>query len=70
VQELHESTEIVRLAGRFAYKVYMVYVDVMSALGIQTVVKPRQMRSLRGTGLRISAKCARAGQRPVKRDAG
>jgi len=70
VQEFHEPTEIVGLARRFAYKVYMVYIGIMSALGIPTLVKPRQKRLLRGTGLQTSAKCARAGQRPVKRDAG
>ena len=44
VQEFHNPTEIVRLAGRFAHKVYMVYTFIESALGIQTMVEPRQKR--------------------------
>lgn len=70
VQEFHEPTKIVRLSGRFANEVHMVYVDIRSALGVLKTVKPREERRLlRGTGLRTCAKCARQKTR-VKRDAG
>jgi len=63
MQKFHESTEIVRLAGRFANEVYMVYIDIKSALGTLKQWSSRDKSdALRGTGLRTSANCARAGQ--------
>jgi hypothetical protein len=46
VQEFHEPTKIVRLARRFADKVYMVYFDIVLAICMLYTLKPRQERVL------------------------